>query len=414
MQTVAGMSLNPSGQVLNVMQQTGNGSSSKILEIDLDVQTLENQSVFNSILHSIDEHMKDNEMIPVIEKLIDHDSNFYELSKTGQPFLNGMIINNPVESTPDDSLLYLDADENIIVENLIAILNGSDVLNSNKTLQDCTVKVDALNSQAVGQTNTSNIDAETFATQNVSVVDSNLLSSNRNQENGFQRHESIATTSDKETESDFSMNHVAEKVVKMIRKMSGESGGNESFSDLLSDDETVERVNLAGIQSFVDTSGLTEEIIDKTAAVEKALNQMINEMKYVESGSTEIKIVLEPEHFGELSIFVSRTENGISAKIKSNDSEVCAIIGDHIQMLIQSMENKGLQIKDVHVVYSDMEQNLTFSQGNSGENNQGEPHSYFAQREENVKTTENSILSDLLRTGLGNEDASTGVVEYRI
>lgn len=107
-----------------------------------------------------------------------------------------------------------------------------------------------------------------------------------------------------------------------------------------------------------------EATLHKTSAVERALNRFTDDLRSLRGGSHEIKIILEPESLGVLTISVVKTESGISAKIKSDDKEVAAIISDQIQKLVTSMQSKGITVNDVDVVYSQTDQNTSFAQQN--------------------------------------------------
>lgn len=124
------------------------------------------------------------------------------------------------------------------------------------------------------------------------------------------------------------------------------------------DSDTGTAVNV--LQQAVADIKFNGEAEEKTAAVEKALNRLTDDLRSIKSGRQEIKIVLEPESLGVLTISVLKTENGISAKIRSEDKEVAAAITDQLQKLISSMQNKGINIKEVDVAYSQTEQNMSF------------------------------------------------------
>lgn len=114
------------------------------------------------------------------------------------------------------------------------------------------------------------------------------------------------------------------------------------------------------LQQAVADLKFNDEAAVKAAAVEKALNKFADDLRSIKGGSQEIKIVLEPESLGVLTISVLKTENGISAKIRSEDKEVVAAITDQVQKLISSMQNKGINVKEVDVAYSQTEQNMSF------------------------------------------------------
>lgn len=164
-----------------------------------------------------------------------------------------------------------------------------------------------------------------------------------------------------------------------------------------------------GMQSGIGMKvGLTTE---KTSAVERALNKFADDLMSIRGGSREIRIVLEPESLGVLTISVIKTESGISAKIRSEDKEIAAIISDHVQKLISSMQSKGITVSDVDVTYGQAEQNTGFTQ-----------HGFSQAREEASKgytlppenAGEDAPESEIWQTLYGDETGGDTTVDYRV
>lgn len=153
----------------------------------------------------------------------------------------------------------------------------------------------------------------------------------------------------------------------VVRATSGDQADGGT-GELLSDDDTGgalgrEESGAAILnRTFTNTSYGGVDPAEATAAVEKAFQTFADDVKGLEAGVSEIKIVLEPESLGTMIITVMRTENGISAKIKANDKQVCQAISDQIHKLISSLEARGIQVEDVDVSYSQTEQNTGFDQ----------------------------------------------------
>jgi len=216
-------------------------------------------------------------------------------------------------------------------------------------------------------------------------------------------------------------NNMTEKIVKALKSMGGDSEAGDSFGAFISDKKRPASVEtgkpdfIVGSQSYGGIAADGEPPIDKGAAVEKAINQFISDFRSAEAGSTEIQIVLEPESLGTLTITVSRTENGISAKIKSDDREVCSIITDQIQKLIHSMENKGITVEDVEVVFDQMGQNQNFTQNSNSGGRDGSASGYAVRAEEKIEGSEDTARMDAWQGILGNgANEINGTVEYRV
>lgn len=158
---------------------------------------------------------------------------------------------------------------------------------------------------------------------------------------------------------------------------------------------------------------------DKAGAVEKAVNQIVSDMGSVKAGSSEIQIVLEPKELGMMTIVVSRTETGISAKIKSDDKEICALMTGHIQKLVQAIEDKGIKIENVEVIFKQTQQqagqqDMGFAQNSPRGGRQDRPPAYYTPEEKKPGSSDLLRLSELLWGGLDKADETGNSVEYRV
>lgn len=176
------------------------------------------------------------------------------------------------------------------------------------------------------------------------------------------------------------------------------------------DNDTGTAVNVLQ-QAVADPRLNGETAAEKTSAVEKALNRFVDDLKSIKGGSQEIKIVLEPESLGVLTISVLKTENGISAKIRSEDKEVAAAITDQLQKLISSMQNKGINVKEVDVAYSQTEQNMSFLRHDFSQSREDTSNGYATPRNRN--TEPETPDSDPWKGYYGGTSGDT-TVDYRI
>lgn len=103
------------------------------------------------------------------------------------------------------------------------------------------------------------------------------------------------------------------------------------------------------------------EAAEKAAAVDKAFLRLTDDVRGLQAGRHEISIELEPESLGSLIISVVKTERGISATIRAEDKELCALMTDRLQQLISSMETKGIGVQDVEVLHTPGERGMDFS-----------------------------------------------------
>lgn len=155
-----------------------------------------------------------------------------------------------------------------------------------------------------------------------------------------------------------------------------------------------------------------ETMAEKTASIERALNSFTNDLRSLRSGNQEIRIVLEPESLGVLIISVLKTDSGISAKIKSEDKEVVAIISDQLQKLVSSMQNKGIKVNDVDVVYSQTEQNTNFTQQGFSQARDESSRGYKPSAD-STREAEAS-MNDVWQNFYSGETDSDAMVDYRV
>ncbi len=207
------------------------------------------------------------------------------------------------------------------------------------------------------------------------------------------------------------------KIAETLKSMGAEeTDGETSEGFTASKKETApikENENLASAQYAAQNTEYKEI---KEAAVVKALNRFADDLKSVERGVTEIKIVLEPESLGTLTISVARTENGITARIKSDDKEICGIISGQLQKLVTAMENNGVRVEDVDVLFGGMGQDLSFAQNSLG-GNQSWTHPQYsrtAQTPEKADTADGASSIAKWRDYQGADDGVSKLIEYRI
>lgn len=235
-------------------------------------------------------------------------------------------------------------------------------------------------------------------------------------QDGRFRPEQTVPQNEGQMETTLQQGNVTEKIVNALRSMGGDDDAGQSSETLLSE----EKPHVSGDPKpeFVasgtlpaDVPAKADGLTEKSRAVEKALDRFLNDFRGAEADGSEIKLVLEPESLGELTILVSRTENGISAKIKSEDREVCAAISAHLQKLIQAMESKGVMVENLDVVYGQTEQNAGFAQNSFRGGEESAPGGASGQKEKTEDLNDADFLT-LRQMPVGAESSAT--VEYRV
>jgi len=88
----------------------------------------------------------------------------------------------------------------------------------------------------------------------------------------------------------------------------------------------------------------------------KAANLFDEMVSRLESTQTESRntmtIQLKPEFLGEVALEVAMDAAGLHVKISAADSGVKSMINGQITALIESLENKGIEVVEVEVAYT--------------------------------------------------------------
>jgi len=212
--------------------------------------------------------------------------------------------------------------------------------------------------------------------------------------------------------------NITENIIKTLTDESKDGKTGQTFQELFSDkekpasDSSAKENNTAGTLLTTSSSIRDAANIEKSQAVEKAVSRFLDDFRSAETGKSEIQIVLEPENLGTLTISVSHTDNGISAKIKSEDREICALISNQIEKLIHSMESKGVTVENVDVVFGGTEQNLSFANSFSGR--QEQPTGYTVRSGEKEESPDGSGFFNQWQVSGSGGILVNGTIEYRI
>lgn len=99
-----------------------------------------------------------------------------------------------------------------------------------------------------------------------------------------------------------------------------------------------------------------------------------DDLREMRTGVREIRITLEPESLGELTISVRKTEDGLSARIFSPDRQVCSAVAEQLPLLQSAIEQSGLTMRELEIVYTPSGfQESQAQQGGSGRQGRGRP-----------------------------------------
>ena len=132
------------------------------------------------------------------------------------------------------------------------------------------------------------------------------------------------------------------------------------------------------------------------------IDQMINALDEIKGKNLkELVIKLKPENLGELSIKLVSSSEGITAIIKSIDSETKSIILGQLSQLQEAFRDKGIRVTNIDVVSQNLQQQ--YQQGSQGRFYQQEKRKSQENRNgfiENIEvkpfmTTSNLIVDEL-------------------
>ena len=181
-----------------------------------------------------------------------------------------------------------------------------------------------------------------------------------------------------------------------------ESGFEQGAGVPVAIDITPERVTSANrLSGNIETPTVTRDQLFDTMVQRFETSQTEN--------NRTMEIQLRPEFLGKVTIQLSMGETGLSARILSDDIGVRAMINGQLQSLIETLNERGIRVENVDVVYTGVsDRNADFSQqgGNAqqqggGNNSRFEPEGYS-----NLPpTTWENVLPDI--------DSELSSVEYR-
>jgi len=164
-------------------------------------------------------------------------------------------------------------------------------------------------------------------------------------------------------------------------------------------------------EQFMATQQMTEAALNTPVRTENLFEEMISRVEMMQNDTkTAMTIQLNPEFLGKVALEVAVDAAGLHVKINAEDSGVRSMINGQLTALIESLENKGIEIAEVEVIYTGVN-NGAFKEPGEGQQEQSR-HYKPANRE--VNSTDGvayyTALPDLLDYYL---DAGVSSVEYR-
>lgn len=141
-------------------------------------------------------------------------------------------------------------------------------------------------------------------------------------------------------------------------KANNKTGRSEDNAD----DENETRFNLRSIDSrhafdIRPEKLISEQKLDMAVkeahSVEKLFDVMVEKIEFLRTdGSDKMEVRLKPEHLGKVIVELSSGDEGLKVKIRADDPEVKSLIGGQIDRLLESLNEKGIKVAEVNVVYT--------------------------------------------------------------
>jgi len=106
-------------------------------------------------------------------------------------------------------------------------------------------------------------------------------------------------------------------------------------------------------EQFQATQQMTQATLNAPVKPENLFQAMIDRVELMQNESkSTMTIQLNPEFLGKVALEVAVDAAGLHVKINAEDSNVRSMINGQLTSLLESLENKGLAIAEVEVVYT--------------------------------------------------------------
>jgi len=163
-------------------------------------------------------------------------------------------------------------------------------------------------------------------------------------------------------------------------------------------------------EQFRATQQMTQAALSTPVKTENLFQEMISRVELMQNETkSTMQIQLNPEFLGKVALEVAVDAAGLHVKINAEDSGVRSMINGQITALLESLENKGIAVAEVEVVYTGVN-NGAFKEPGDNEQHQSKQYK-SAKRDVNAidGVTYYTTLADLQDYYL---EAGVSSVEY--
>jgi len=131
---------------------------------------------------------------------------------------------------------------------------------------------------------------------------------------------------------------------------------------------------------------MTQAALSAPVKPENLFQEMISRVEMMQDDTkSAMTIKLNPEHLGNVALEVAVDAAGLHVKISAQDSGVRGMINAQLTALIESLENKGIEVAEVEVVYTGINNGLYKEPGEGQQQSEG--HQQAKGREMNPEDT---------------------------
>jgi len=164
-------------------------------------------------------------------------------------------------------------------------------------------------------------------------------------------------------------------------------------------------------EQFQATQQMTQAALSAPVKTENLFQEMISRVEMMQNDTkSAMTIQLNPEFLGKVALEVSVDAAGLHVRIIAEDSSVRSMINGQLTALIESLENKGIEVVEVEVIHTGINYN-TFQDPREGDKDQNKQQN-TSKRE--VSSAEGvafyTTLPDMMEYYL---DTGVSSVEYR-
>lgn len=110
------------------------------------------------------------------------------------------------------------------------------------------------------------------------------------------------------------------------------------------------------------TSATEAELTYIRETIPTAVQHLEELIEGFDGGSKQVKIHLEPEHLGKLSIALSMGPDGLRAKIDTDNPQTQAVLSGEVAKLLQKLGESGVKVERMDILYAgDFQQDAQFT-----------------------------------------------------